>query len=707
VKFSLRWIEEFLDAPPAPEKSRALLDQAGLPVESVEPGEPGGEGAIFDVEITPNRPDAMSHRGLAREIAALSGTPLAAAGAAESLPVSGDPIDRSASVEIEVPRLCRRFGALLVRGISTAPAPERVRARLSAIGHHPIGAAVDATNYGLWAVGQPLHAFDFDKLRGGKVVVRKAKRGETLVTLDGIERKLDSADIVVADAERAVSLAGVMGGLDTAVTASTKNVLLEAAWWDPVAIWRTSKRLGMHTDASHRFERGADPEVVPEALRMAAALILEVSPGAALAPGMIDARGAPFPARRAFLRLARLRLLAGDGRLSIDFAADALARLGFSVERRGGKRLAVGIPARRHDVTFEDDLVEEVLRVHGYDRLPATLPVTTIPGRHLEPRRIVEESLSDLAVAAGLYETVGYPFVDPAEEKAFAPWLTATGMGRPLSVSNPLDETRRFLRATLLSGLLDAAAGNARRGRREAALFEVGRVFGRAAGDPADPPSLEGRRFAFVLAGDARAHWSEGAKSRSFDFFDAKGLVERLVEPWQPTDSLVWSAAEIPGFARGACAVATVPVGGSAAAPAGLGAAVAVVGLVSRGERERRSLPDAVFAAEISVDALPARPREAVFVPYSAFPPIEADLTFAHARDLAWIEIADLIARTGLADLESVRVADRFEKAGAEKTKTTVRLTFRSPERTLAQDEVNAERDRLARALVERFAVEI
>jgi phenylalanyl-tRNA synthetase beta chain len=700
MRFSLRWIEEFLDAPPPPEKSRALLDQAGLPVESVEAGEPGGEGAIFDVEITPNRPDAMSHRGLAREIAALSGTPLAATPAAEPLPVSGDPIDRSASVEIEVPRLCRRFGALLLREISAAPAPERVQARLSAIGHHPIGGAVDATNYGLWGLGQPLHAFDFDKLRGGKIVVRKAKRGETLVTLDGIERKLDPADVVVADAERAVSLAGVMGGLETAVTGSTKNVLLEAAWWDPVAIRRTSKRLGMHTDASHRFERGADPDAIPEALRLAADLILESSPDARLAPGMIDAIGAPFRPRRASLRLARLRLLAGDDRLSIEFAADALARLGFAVERRSRTRIAVGIPARRHDVTFEDDLVEEVLRVYGYDRLPATLPVTTIPGRHLEPRRIVEETLSDVAVAAGLFETVGYPFVDPADERPFAPWLAASGVGKPLAVSNPLDETRRFLRATLLPGLLDAAGGNARRGRREAALFEVGRVFGRLDGDPSDPPSLEGRRFAFALAGDARTHWSEGAKSRPYDFFDAKGLVERLVESWLPPESLAWSPAEVPGFARGACAVAAAPGG----------AALAVVGLVSREERERRSLPETVFAAEISVDGLPARPRKAAFVPYSAFPPVESDLTFAHTRDLAWDEIARAIAEARLAHLESARVADRFERAAEERTKstkTTVRLTFRAPDRTLAQDEVNAERDRLARALVERFAVEI
>ena len=696
MKFSLHWIEEFLDAPPPAERSRALLDQAGLPVESVEPGEPGGTGPVFDVEITPNRPDAMSHRGLAREIAALSGTPLAAPRPELSVPpASGDAVEGSASVTIEVPRLCRRFGAMLVRNISSAPAPERIRARLAALGSHPIGAAVDATNYALWCLGQPLHAFDFERLRGGRIVVRRARKGEKLVTLDGVERRLEPTDVVVADAERAVSLAGIMGGLDTAVTDDTRHVLLEAAWWDPIAIRRTSRRLGMHTDASHRFERGADPDAIPEALALAANLILE-SAGGQLAPGMIDARGLAFRERHAPLRLSRLQLLAGDPRLTLDFAADALARLGFRVDRKA-RRLTAGIPLRRHDVEIEDDLVEEVLRVYGYDRLPSRLPPTTIPGRHLEPRRIVEESLCDAAVAAGLYETIGYPFVDRAEEAPFEAWVRASGGGDSLAVSNPLDETRRHLRSSLLPGLLDSAAGNARRGRREAALFEVGRAFGRTGGDPAEPASLESRRFAFALAGEARPHWSESARSRAFDFFDAKGIFERLVEPWIAPEELRWTPGAMPGFASGACALAETAEG-----------ALAVVGMVSPAERERRSLPDAVFAGEICVDRLPARPRPAGWAPYSAFPPIEADLSFAHARSLAWEELSAFIRAQGLADMESLRVSDRWEGAGVapDRTKTTIRLTFRSPDRTLSQEEVNRERDRLARALADRFGVE-
>ncbi|MEO8433138.1 MAG: phenylalanine--tRNA ligase subunit beta [Acidobacteriota bacterium] len=696
MKFALDWIADFLSETPTPETARDLLDQAGLPVESAE--EAAGGGTIFDVEITPNRPDAMSHRGLARELSAMCGATMAPEGKDLLLPPgSGDPVESLASVVIQVPRLCRRFGALLLLGVDgAAAAPDRVRARLTAIGGHPISAPVDATNYALWSVGQPLHAFDFEKLSGGILLVRRARKGETLVTLDGVVRRLEPSDVVVADAERAVSLAGIMGGLDTAVTASTRVVLLEAAWWDPVTIRKTARRLGMHTDASHRFERGADVSAIPGALNLAANLILEAA-GGTLAPGLLDARGTPLKRRRASLRLSRLQLLAGDDRLTLEFAEAALARLGFLPERRG-RRLAVEIPLGRPDVRMEDDLVEEVLRVWGYDNLPSRLPPATAPGRQLEPRRILEDNLADGAVAAGLYESVGYPFVDrAAQEGPFAPWLEASGMGAPLSVSNPLDDTRPALRATLLPGILDALSANARHGRRTAALFEIGRAFGRRKGDPDDPPSLESRRMAFGLAGEARSHWSSAGSGRAFDFFDAKGLVERLLEPWLSPESLRWKPALLDGFARGAAAWIEGEAG-----------VLGVAGLVSRGEREKRSLPDASFAAELLVDRLPLSPRSAAFAAYSSFPPIEADLTFSHDRALVWGDVEALLRAGEWKGLESFDVIDRYQgpTPGEGPLKTTVRLVFRSGERTLSQEEVNRERDRLAADLRERFGVE-
>jgi phenylalanyl-tRNA synthetase beta chain len=642
----------------------------------------------------------MSHRGLAREVAAMAGLPFAPGSKdRRDFPTAGPDAHELASVQIDVPRLCRRFGARVIRGVRSVASPDRVRSRLASIGGKPSDAAVDATNYALWDMGQPLHAFDLDRLRGGRVIVRKARRGEKLVTLDGVERALEPSDVVIADAERAVSLAGIMGGLDTAVSEKTTNVLLEAAWWDPVAIGRTSRRLGMHTDASHRFERGADPEAIPEALDLAASLLLEGA-GGALAPGTIDARGSAFPRRRATLRLARLCLLSGDPRLDLDFAAAALARLGFEVATKSAKRLTVEIPSFRPDVAIEEDLVEEVLRVWGYDRVPSRLPATTGAGGHLEPLRLVEEKLSDEAVAAGLHETYSYPFVDrTTEESSFASWLEATGTApTPLSVGNPFDASRRDLRATLLTGLLDAVSRNFRHGAREVGLFEVGRTFG-APGDPARPETFESRRFAFALGGDARTHWSAPVAARAADFFDAKGVFERLVEPWHAAEDLVWRPFTVSAFVAGAAARCET---------AG-GRLLGAVGVVGEAERERRRLPEGVCAGEILVESIPEEARPVRFRPYSAFPPIVADLSFAQPRSLAWESIDEFARGLSLANLESLKLLDRYEGPGVAEgeVKTTLRLTFRSPERTLEQEEVNAERNRLAEALRQKFGAVI
>ena len=694
MKFSLEWLSDFVDAGQAGGAAavRSYLDRAGFPVESME-GE--GMATIFDVEITPNRPDAMSHRGIAREIAAMAGQPMKHPAAKEPA-ASGPPAWELSSVTIEVPRLCRRFGARVVGGVSGAPAAERFSSRLAAIGAKPISAAVDATNYVLWEVGQPLHAFDLDRLAGRRIVVRKARRGEKLVTLDGVERALEPSDIVVADAERAVSLAGIMGGLDTAVTAATKNVLLEAAWWDPPSIRRTSRRLGLHTDASHRFERGADPEASPEALDRAAAILTE-SAGGALAPGWIDARGAAWKTRKAALRLARLRLVSGVESLDLDFAVDALARLGFAVGRRSRHRVAVTVPSWRPDVSQEDDLVEEVLRIYGYDRLPSRLPPARRAGGHLEPLRVVEERLSDTAVAAGFYENMSAPFVDRrTDEGSYGAWLEAAGgSGKPLSLANPLDAARRDLRATLLPGLLDAAARNVHHGQRDVALFEAGRVFDRA-GDPQEPASFESRRFAFALAGEVRAHWSASGSRGRADFFDAKGTAEWLLAPWIDPAELVWKPFSCEAFGTGAAALVQ---------SAG-GETLGVVGLVSRAEREKRKLDEDIFAGELRVEAIPAV-RAARFEAYSSFPPIAADLSFAQERKTSWEEIARVVAAAKLADLESVRVVDRYEGPGVPqgRVKTTIRLVFRSPDQTLEQDAVNREVRRLGDELASRLGV--
>lgn len=693
MKFSLDWLSDFVDVSAAGGAAgiRKLLAQAGFPVES---SQPIAHDTILDVEITPNRPDAMGHLGLAREASAMAGLPMRDLGAHYAEPESqGDSAEGLASIAIQVPKLCRRFGARVVRGIGDAAAPKRVRSRLASIGAKSISAAVDATNYVLWDTAQPLHAFDLDKLAGGLLIVRKAIRGERLVTLDGIERALEPSDIVVADAERAVSLAGIMGGLDTAVTGKTKNVLLEAAWWDPVTIRKTARRLGMHTDASHRFERGADFDAIPKALNLAARLLVEGA-GGAVAPGLLDAQGTIFRVRRTALTLARLRLIAGDSRLNLEFAEEALERLGFSSERKG-KRLAVKIPFSRPDVRRDDDLIEEVLRVYGYDRIPSRLPEASAPGEIREPLRRVEDRLSDIAAAAGFFETVQYPFVDrDTDEAAWGDWLRITDTAlEPLAIVNPLDGSRRHLRATLLPGLLDALARNVRRGTPGAALFEVGRAFGEA-GEPDRPESYESRRFAFTLGGEVRSHWSEPEKLRTADFFDAKGLVEALLAPWLPASALVWKPVHVLALTEGAAATVETRSG----------RLLGIVGRVGGSERQKRDLPAASFAGEIRVDRIPTEDRVFQYHEFSTMPAVVADLTFSQPKEMTWESIETLVRDAGLENLESVWCHDRYEGPGVPEgeVKTTIRMRFRSPERTLEQEEVNRQVQRLAEALRSR-----
>jgi phenylalanyl-tRNA synthetase beta chain len=454
----------------------------------------------------------------------------------------------------------------------------------------------------------------------------------------------------------------------------------------------------MHTDASHRFERGADPDAIPEALDLAAGLVLEAA-GGILAPGTLDVRGTPFRRRRVVLRVDRLRLLSGDDRLDLDFAAAALARLGFAIGKKSAKRLTAEVPSFRPDVAIEEDLVEEALRLWGYDRLPSHLPATAGAGGHLEPLRLVEERLTDGAVAAGLHETFSYPFTDrETEESSLSHWLEATGTApTPLSVENAADSNRRDLRSTLLPGVLDAVSRNFRHGARGVALFEVGRTFG-AKGDPARPESFESRRFAFALGGETRSHWSVPVGSRGADFFDVKGLVERLLEPWVEPGSLSWKPFVADAFVTGAAAICETADG----------RLLGVAGVVSESERARRRLPEGVCAAEIVVEAVPAAARRVRHVASSAFPPIVADLSFAQPRELHWEALERFVRDLGLADLESLRLLDRYEGPGVAhgRVKTTIRLTFRSFERTLEQSEINRERDRLAAALAEKLTVQ-
>ncbi|MFI5119188.1 MAG: phenylalanine--tRNA ligase subunit beta [Thermoanaerobaculia bacterium] len=710
MKFSYEWIASYLPGPaPDPKALGERLTAVGFIVEGVEGA---GSRTVFDVEITANRPDGMSHRGLAREAALALGQAFREPDLGPSLPESDTAADMRARVYVEEPGLCSRYSARVLEGIRVGATSDAVAARLRAIGAGTISAPVDATNHVLWDIGQPLHAFDLDALAKGvdgfpTIIVRRARAGETLVTLDGVARALTPQHLVIADAEKPVALAGVMGGLETAISEKTTRVLLEGAHFDARAVRRTSRSLGMHTDASHRFERGTDPEATRDGLDRAARLILGAC-GGALCRGTIDVRerrASPHALRALTLRLARLAAFLGMDIPAVR-CAEILAALGFSPVLEGDV-LRVTVPSWRVDIAGEEDLIEEVIRCEGYDRLPETLPRPYAPARPPQAA-LVEDRARDLLAGFGLLECATYSFVSEPENAPFA----SAGPGAPVLIENALGEPFTTLRATPVIGLLQSARHNVRRGQKDLALFEVGTSFGwnpekresqdeisaeeRRGTKTEDGRVVERKRVGILLAGARSRHWSQTATANS-DFFDGAGIAEALMrglglgEPGAPItfkESLSFSSFLAAGRS------ALVIVGSQ---PAGW------VGVLEPSLAASWDLTDPVVAdLDLGVLAAALPPPETSVEPPPRFPGSEVDLTVTHPLSTAWRALESAVRGGAPPELLAVDAKGRYRGPGVKEgfVKTTLTLRFGSPLRSLAREDVNAWRDAAARRLL-------
>jgi phenylalanyl-tRNA synthetase beta chain len=641
----------------------------------------------LELEITPNRPDLMGVYGVARDLHAVTAAPLAEDPTARDAEPAGD--DRAhdhVSIEID-PEICLRFTARVFEGVRVGPSPLWLKQRLMAAGQRPISNVVDITNYVMLATAQPLHAFDLDEVRGSRIVVRRAGEGETMTTLDGVGRTFDSDAALVSDAEGPSGIAGIMGGQISEVSDRTTRVLMEVATWVGPNIMRTSRTLALRTEASARFEKQLHPEQAMAAQRLAARLMVELC-GAQMLPGTVDVYPNPLPPREVSLRLERMERLLGE-HVERERADGILERLGFAPRREDG-RIAVTVPPwRDSDVQREADLIEEVARVHGLDKLPTTMPSREQAVGRLTASQRLRRRVEDLLRDRGLDECITYSFTSPAAVERLR-----LGEAPLLRLENPLSEELSVMRPLLLPGLLDAARHNAAHGRPDVRLFESAHVYspalpldGAGPGSPGGAsPARERHHLAVLLTQAAPGGWR--SDPRPADFFAARGLLEATME----VAGLDWRVEE-----RGR---PFLHPGRAASVVAG-GREIGWIGelhpLVAR-EWDAR---DPVAAFELDVDAVveATSDRVEVYSDVTSFPAVLQDIAVVVAEDVPAARIEDSVRAGGGDLLGEVRVFDvyRGEQVGEGRKSLALRLQFRAPDRTLTDDEV-AER----RAAIER-----
>ena len=678
-----------------------LSDEASgllvLPGDAV-PGTPlaqvlGIEDVVLEVNVTPNRPDALSHLGIAREVAAATGATVAypQAGLLQRAP----PASASLRVSVDAPDRCFRYAARVVEGVRIGPSPSWLRQRLEACGVRSISNVVDATNFVLLERGQPLHAFDLDKVAGDEIVVRMARVGEKMVTLDGVERTLSPDDLVIADRDRASALAGVMGGGVSEISPETTRVLLESAWFEPTGVRRTARRHGLHTEASHRFERGVDPEGVVAALDRCAAMIAELS-GGTVRRGAVDVH----PHRRkpvdVVLPWARPGEVLGMP-VSRKEARTALLALGFELRSTGAKSGKFRVPSWRLDVSREEDLIEEIVRLRGYDAIPETLPsiLSSTPVVPL-PAQILERTRQALE-GAGYSEAVNFSFVAPGDLTPLAPGNGPTG----IPLRNPISADLAVMRSSLVPSLLKVLAYNRRQRVEDARLYEIANTYhprGEDASD--DAPAREALRLAGVATG--RRHpvgWSAGGDS--IDFHDVKGALEAVLETLG-----VEGARFVPGGAawlhpRSAATLEwTAPGGG-------------VVALGMMGEIHPRvaaafDLSRGVLAFDLSVEALIQAARLVTgHAGVARFPAVLRDLAVVVANEVEARSVLDGVRAEPL--VEDVTLFDVYKGAPIPEGKKNLAMAirYRAADRTLTDSEADGAHARIVERLKGELGAEL
>jgi phenylalanyl-tRNA synthetase beta chain len=695
MKISYNWIKELVDVDLSPRDLAEKLTMAGLAVDAVEERGPNhGMDSVLEFDLTSNRPDCLSHLGVAREAAAVSNRTLQTPRI--KLREAKAKTSDVTSVEILDPDLCPRYTARVIIGVKIGPSPDWLVKRLEAMGQRSVNNVADITNYVMLEMGQPLHAFDLHQLRGERIVVRRARGGEKITTLDGEERDLTTEMLVIADAERPVALAGVKGGEDSGITETTADVLLEAAYFAPAQVRATSKALGLSTEASYRFERGTDPEIVAAASDRAAALISEIAGGEVLG-GLVDVY--PRKPERDWIKFRRARYISLTGlQIELGEAERILRSLGFTVEADvENDRLRALAPSWRVDVSIEEDLIEEVARIAGYDNLKTTLPGSAGAGAYLpaeDGRRAARRTLT----ALGYNEAVSFSFVNGEADEM----LSDVGDDSRLALLNPIDETQAHMRVTLLGGLLNALERNFNHGARNVRLFEIGKCF--MVMDEEEERPLEVERLGIVATGarnedDWRSAASNGGDGGRVDFYDLKGAVESVAEA-MGLPALEFEPDEICDFLHPGRR-AEVRLGREV---------IGQMGQLHPRVAARYKFKQPVFVADLNLGMMLLADRAEVrYHPLPKFPMVVRDLALLIDTSVPFADVELAINELEIPELVGVKLFDLY--AGQElprgKHSIALSLRYRAADRTLTDEEVNAAHERVIKTLRQEFDAEV
>jgi phenylalanyl-tRNA synthetase beta chain len=688
MKVLYNCLTEFVDVKAAPADLASRLSLAGVAIDSVEESP---AGPVLDAEVTANRPDCLGHYGIAREVSAIYRSQLKPL--QPKLKEIAEKAADATRVEIESPELCGRFTARILRGVKVQPSPDWLRQRSEAMGQKSINNVVDVTNYVMFELGQPMHAYDFDKLNERRIIVRRARAGEKLRTLDGIERALTKDMCVISDATRALGIGGVMGGSDTEISFSTRSILLEAAWFDPISVRRTAKALGLRTEASYRFERGADPEMAELASRRAAELIQQVAGGELLA-GVVDVYPSREPEKK--IQLARKEILRVMGADIPDRDVEGiLSALGFHPTRVDANRGSDGSLAAvweckqvswRRDVTRGIDLIEEVARHYGYDKFPPRLPPAKRPAHRL-PHAEAQDRLVERAIALGYHEIVEIPIVDTERDALFRDEKI-----QPAVIGNPLAEDASIMRSSGTVSMIRAIEWNLNHGNRDVQLFEIGKKYELRDGAPVETTVLT--LGATGLAREKTIHEA----AREFSFADLKGDLDRIVElagglDWQSGGPAWLSAARAAHFS-------VLKTNGAL-----LGAA----GQLSRRIAEQLKLRQDVYVAELELESLLTAIESARaalrFVPWPRYPAVERDFSLVLADGVTFAQVEQTIRALSIAEIQSIHAADLFRggQIPTGKYSLMIRVVFQSLQGTLTDSQLSDFSSRIVAALEQKL----